>query len=164
LEVKSKERKTERCCQRSHRTRQCLRTSEMDQGGAGDFQKDAGKSLVDFKDDVGYRKGSSQTEQLNSPADTPNQLQKCDVGASCYMRWKKDARMRIMRRNRDESFESFESEMTLHYTQVVIRRLQPGMRPRRRRSWQQVHMIRQPTAGRRWHAESARERRSLALE
>jgi hypothetical protein len=36
------------------------------------------------------------------------------------MRWKKDARMRIMRRNRDESFES---EMTLNYKQVVVRSL-----------------------------------------
>jgi hypothetical protein len=33
--------------------RQCLRAREMDQGGADDFQKDAGKFLVDFTDNVG---------------------------------------------------------------------------------------------------------------
>jgi hypothetical protein len=123
-------------------------------------KKDAGKSLVDFMKDVrmperlitdGATEFTGRHTELITEA-------KCDLCASsCYMRWKKDARMRIMRRNRDENFES---EMTLNYKQVVVQSLHPGMRPRRRKSWKRVRMMRRPTAGRRRHEESAHERRS----
>jgi hypothetical protein len=53
--------------------RQYLYAGEIHQSGTDDFEKRKEKSLVDFTDDVGYRKkGSSRTEQLNLPDGTPN--------------------------------------------------------------------------------------------
>jgi hypothetical protein len=56
---------------RKKHVRQCLYAEEIHQSGADDFEKSKEKSLVDFTDDVGYRKGLSRMEQLNSPDGTP---------------------------------------------------------------------------------------------
>ena len=74
----------------------------MDQGGADDFQKDAGKSLVDFTDDIGI------PERLVTDGATEFTGRHTEVRCMRIVlhAMEKDARMRIMRWSRDESFAS----------------------------------------------------------
>jgi hypothetical protein len=105
----------------------------MDQGGADDLQKDAGKSLVDFTKDVGIPERlvtDGATEFTGRHTELITEVRRMRIMLHAM---EEGHKMRIMRRNRDESFES---EMTLNYKQVVLRSLHPGMRPRRRKSWQ----------------------------